>query len=204
MKRYAVFIEPTGPLRQAIVSLKEKVERQLPGQAYGFHPPHCTLLVGQYESPDEWRKDLTIAISKTTPFEIQTDGFQIFYDDVLAGGGHTFTFKAKPTAELFALQKKAADVLKEWRTTNSTGKRVALMDREPFRSSQVQFGFPFVGQHWIPHFSIASLKVVKDSPLLGELSSGGAQFSFLLDRVSVWEIEGDHHAKMFELPFAGG
>jgi hypothetical protein len=199
MKQYGIFIEPTGLLASAIRSLKAEVERQLPGQKFCSHPPHSTLIYGQYQEPKLWRDQLVAALAAVRPFSIQTTEFGFFYDDVLAGGGHTVVFKAQTTPEIIALQKACGEVLKHWRGETEPA-RGGLLEREPFRGSFAEYGFPFVGPHWIPHFTIASLKVAKDAPLLRELTAGEARHAFLLNRVSVWEIEGDSHKKLFEVP----
>ena len=200
MKRIGIFIEPTGPLAESIRAVKGEVERQLPGQKFCSHPPHSTLIYGKYQESKLWRAQFAAALATQPPFCIETREFGFFYDDALAGGAHTVVFKAVATPEIFALQKSCGDVLKQWRESDEPVARGGLLEREPFRSSFEEFGFPFVGPHWIPHFTIASLKVAKDAPLLRAISSGGAQHEFLLDRVSVWEIDGDSHTKLFEVP----
>jgi len=203
MKHTGIFIEPTGSLAAAIRSLKAEVTRQLPSQTYCSHPPHSTLIAGAFQELNLWQDHLAAALKTESPFTVRTTGFTIFHDDALAGGGHTVAFKAEPSPELFALQKHCADVVKTWRAPAATTPRAVLFEREPFRSSFAEYGFPFVGSHWLPHFTIASLKVAEDSPLLRAISSGAAQHEFLLDRVSVWEIADDLHTKLFEVPLGG-
>lgn len=200
MKHFGIFIEPTGSLADAIRALKAEVDCQLPGQKFCSHPPHSTLIYGKYQDANHWHDQLTAALAAQPPFRIQTNEFGFFYDDALAGGGHTVVFRAQHVPEIFALQKACGDVLKLWRGETEPA-HGGLLEREPFRSSFAEYGFPFVGPHWIPHFTIASLKVAKDAPLLRAISSGEAQHEFLLDRVSVWEIAGDSHTKLFEVPF---
>jgi 2'-5' RNA ligase len=199
MEHFGIFIEPTGSLADSIRALKAEVECQLPGHKFCSHPPHSTLIYGQYQEPKLWRDQLAAALAELPPFRIQTTEFGFFYDDALAGGGHTVVFKAQPVPEVFALQRACGDVLKHWRNPGEPA-RGGLLEREPFRSSYAEYGFPFVGPHWIPHFTIASLKVTKDAPLLRTLTAGDARHAFQLDRVSVWEIAGDSHAKLFEVP----
>ena len=202
MKHFGIFIEPTGSLAGAIRALKAEVERQLPGQRFCSHPLHSTLIYGKYQDTNLWRDQLTTAVAALSPFRVQTTEFGFFYDDALAGGGHTVVFKAQPVPEIFALQKACGDVLKHWRSETEPA-RGGLLEREPFRSSFAEYGFPFVGSHWIPHFTIASLKVVKDAPLLHAITAGNARHDFALDRVSVWEIDGDSHTKLFDVPLGG-
>jgi len=202
MKHVGIFIEPNGSLAAALRSLKAEVGRQLPAQPYCSHPPHSTLIAGNFQPPNLWREQLAAALKTESPFTVCTTGFTIFHDDTLAGGGHTVAFKVEPSPELFALQKCCADALKSWRAPDATP-AAGWLGREPFRSSFSEYGFPFVGAHWIPHFTVASLKVAKDSPLLRAISSGAARHEFLPDRVSVWKIAGDLHTKLFEVPFSG-
>src|SRR5438445_7262650 len=110
MKHFGIFIEPTGSLADAIRSLKAEVERQLPGQKFCSHPPHCTLIYGQYREPELWRDQLPNVLEAQSPFQIRTAEFGFFYEDALAGGGHTVVFKAKPVPEVYALQKACGDV----------------------------------------------------------------------------------------------
>ena len=199
MKKFGVFIEPTGSLAVAIRTLKAEVESKLPGQKFCSHPVHSTLIYGRYRDPSLWRAHLAKVLAKRSVFCIQTQDFGVFYSDPRADGGHTFFLKMNATPDIFLLQKSCADVLKKWRILDNHTRDEALLESEPFRSSLMEYGFPFVGQFWIPHFTIASLKVPKDSPLLREISTGESRHEYMLYRVSVWEIAGDWHKKLFEL-----
>jgi hypothetical protein len=205
MKKIGIFIEPTGSLALAIQALKAEVELKLPGQKLCSHPMHSTLIYGRYREPSLWLDQLAKVLVKQAPFCIQTRDFGVFYGDSRADGGHTFVLKIDPTPDIFLLQKSCADVLKQWRILDEKARDEdeALLECEPFRSSLLDYGFPFVGPFWIPHFTVASLKVPKDSLFLREISSGKSQYEFMLYQVSVWEIEGDWHKKMFELQLAG-
>ena len=56
-----------------------------------------------------------------------------------------------------------------------------------------QFGFPFIGAHWIPHFTIASLKKDMDHPLIKEFSDLSINYTNKIDKISYWQvINGDH------------
>jgi hypothetical protein len=203
MNLHGIFIEPTGQLRETIVCLKARVEGLLPAQTYASHPPHCTLLAGRYNLSGAWQKLLAEELSEVSPFKIQTAGFFCFHHDKLAGGGHTVAIKAEPSPSLFALQRQIAECFKRWWQAEADDSRDTLLQQEPFATSQARYGFPFVGPHWIPHFTIASLKVGLDAPILRELLACEARFEFLVDRVSAWEIEGDDHLKLCDLNLAG-
>jgi hypothetical protein len=199
MKKIGVFIEPSGSLAVAIGALKAEVEIKLPGQKFCSHPMHSTLIHGRYREPSLWRAQLAKTLVNQSAFCIQTQDFGVFYSDSRANGGHTFVLKVAPTPDIFLLQKSCADILKKWRILDEKAREDVLLECELSRSSFLEYGFPFVGPFWIPHFTVASLNVPRDSLLLREISSGDPRHEFMLDRVSVWEIDGDWHKKIFEL-----
>jgi hypothetical protein len=77
-----------------------------------------------------------------------------------------------------------------------------LADREPFGTSWRRYGFPFVGSHWIPHFTVASLLTAPDDPAVAEVMSVGATHHFTVDSVSVWRVRGDEHERLAVLGLA--
>ena len=193
---YALFIQPSGSLRDSLIEWKSWLENTLPGQPLCGHPPHCTLLFGSYEHPDIWLEDLRRRFSTFAPFELATDGWKHFQDDPLTGGGQTIAFRVKPTRVLSELQMIAATTLMHYYQRDF---KHPLWDREPFATSQKIYGSPFVGEHWIPHFTIASPLVSSESPLLAELQSCSANHSCLVERISVWHIEANEHRFISEL-----
>jgi hypothetical protein len=199
MKKIGIFIEPTGSLAVAIRALKAEVEIKLPGQMFCSHPMHSTLIYGRYQEPSIWCAQLAKVLVNQSAFRIQTQNFGVFYGDSRANGGHTFVLKVNPTPDIFLLQKSCADILKQWRILDEKVREDVSLECQLFRRSLLEYGFPFVGPFWIPHFTVASLKVPMDSILLREISSGESRHEFMLDRVSVWEIDGDWHKKICEL-----
>ena len=196
----AFFIEPQGPLLDALRERKAWLEETMPGQAFCSHPPHCTLLFGNYGSPDVWLEALRRRISTLPPFELVTDGWQQFPCDALADGGHTVAYRVRPTPALGYLQQTVAESMALWRSGNVS--EHPLSNREPFASSLRKFGWPFVGPHWIPHFTIGSPLVAPEAPLLAHLMSGSARHRFVARRLSVWCVEGDQHERLHELALA--
>ena len=62
-----------------------------------------------------------------------------------------------------------------------------------FLESFRQFSWPFVGEHWIPHFSIASLLTNKDHPLITKFLSEKMDYNYIVNQISIWEIKSDKH-----------
>lgn len=199
--RSAIFIEPRGPLRTALIERKSMLERAMPGQAYTCHPPHSTLLFGDYGSPELWTDNLRAAVISLPPFPLATDAWQEFPNDLQANGGHTVAYRVKLSPDLLRLQLTIAEVVAPFRKPDPIPHPLA--DREPFASSLMRFGFPFVGPHWIPHFTIGSPRVPANDPLLVTLMAGSAAHEEQINCVSVWRVTADHHERLTELALAG-
>ena len=64
-----------------------------------------------------------------------------------------------------------------------------------------RYGFPFVGNHWIPHFSVASLRTEKTDPIIRDFLSNTEQYDFMVDQFSLWRVEGDEHIQLKTVNF---
>ena len=203
MGNYAVFLEPQGMLRQEIISLKNLVNETLPGQKYCNHPPHCTLIFGAYQEPEKWMDELHVAVSLCDPFELDTENFHVFYHDQQAGGGHTVVIRIENSSSLFSTQAKVGEILSSHKLDLPDQARLAILKKEPFKTSMERYGFPFIGEHWLPHFSIASLKIRKDSLFLKKLLQRSVSYNFMLGDLSIWEVDGDRHTKLYTIQLKG-
>lgn len=204
MIKYAVFIEPEGDLKKFICSYKEKIALALPGQPYCNHPPHSTLFVSILDEPSKWLDTLKLVIQKQGPFLLRVNSRIIFYDDILADGGHTIALKVEPSKQLFSLQLMVANTLRGFINKDEIDSASKFFTKEPFRSSYLKYGFAFVGEHWIPHFSIASLKISKTDKLIKDFENHSFDYTMTVKDISVWQVEQDKHRKITSLALKQG
>jgi hypothetical protein len=197
--KYAIFIEPEGLLREHILAQKKSLERQFESPIYCSHPPHCTLIVGRYCKPQAWLGELRCAVGSIEAFDVHTHGYHVFYDDAIAGGGHTVVVRVDLSPALLGLQQCVADLFSSKRNNPEGLSDCEIFPAGPLRRSCERFGFPFVGAHWIPHFTIASMKVTRDAKFLKSMISMPAVFTTHVSRVSLWEVNGDWHKRLFVL-----
>lgn len=197
----AVFIEPSGLLEVLLRERKAWLEAVMPGQPYCSHPPHSTLLFGDYGPVALWKNALAHRLREVAPFAWSTDAWHVFPDDPLAGGGQTVALRGSPTPAVFALQRAVAEVLGAFNRADPT--QHPLASREPFGSSLRQFGFPFVGSHWLPHFTIGSPRVSRDAPLVSQLQAGSPVHRFSVETVALWFVNGEQHTRIEIVPLGG-
>ena len=119
-------------------------------------------------------------------------GNDVFWNDKATGGGHTLFCKFEPNKILYELQKKLAETLKPFITDNPVPQFVN--DNTLLKKSFDRYGFPFIGFHWIPHMTIASLQTRRDHPLIEEFLKQKGQYSLDVNEVSFWRVENNQHS----------
>jgi len=194
--KHAIFLEPEGVLREFILSYKERINSVLPNQPYCHHPPHSTLFMSVLEQNKSWLERLESAIQRIPPFHAKVRDTVIFYNDEFTDGGHTIALCVEPSAELFLLQQTVAETLASCVDGKTLEPPSGFLENEPFRTAYLKYGFPFVGEHWIPHFTIASLQVSGENPLIVEFQNLCPEYDFVVNRLGVWSVEGDNHTQL--------
>ncbi len=189
----AVFLLPEGPLKTELVRWKERIKKEYPGQTYTSHPPHMTLI--NMDSKNE--KDGVTLVSALSGFiksvQISINRTDVFWNDT-ATGGHTLFFGIEKNDALNALQKLLAEVLKE--VKKNVPPPNYLTGNEQLIESYNRYGSPFIGDHWIPHFSVSSLRTEKTHPIIEDFLSNTKQYHFTAHQISLWRVHGNEHTQL--------
>ena len=189
----AVFILPEEPFTSELVLWKNKIRKDFPKQPYTDHPPHLTLI--NLDSIDETEaiKKLSSLSEKLDSIKVEVNSRNVFLNDAYTGGD-TIYFGLKQSNSLMKLQILIADALapiKKNTNLSNDFKNDSLL-----YISNKNYGFPYVGDHWIPHFTVASLTTNKRKKILKNFLSLPASFDFEINRFSIWRIHEDVHIKL--------
>ena len=65
--------------------------------------------------------------------------------------------------------------------------------------SQKKYGFPFVGNHWIPHFTIGSIKNFIQMNDYKNFKKLKINLNNEINKITVWKIIGSKHIKLKEI-----
>lgn len=154
--KYGFFWEPPQSVASFIESWKGKVRSVEPEAAYLNHPVHSTffLLMAEPRSESDIVSSLKFLSQGIHPFTVKFSGWHIFYADT-ATGGDTLTIGITPSETLYCLQEKIATTMAKYR---SEAVVYPVNWQGVYLQSIQKWGFPFVGKHWVPHISIASVK----------------------------------------------
>ena len=190
----AVFIEPSDLLKENIIYWKKLVQGLLPNQPYTLHPPHCTLICTEVIDEDQAQARVSDSLKDLHPFSVKIEGPYAFWHDSATSGGHTICWKLEPIDQLFKLQKLVAQAIRPVLTKYSPPDICNI--NSDIQKSLDRYHFPFIGHHWIPHMTIASLNVNKNHELIGEFMRQELQFTSLVQEISFWRVNGEQHLQL--------
>lgn len=193
-----VFILPQGEFEAELCAWKQRINDGYPNQKYTSHPPHLTLINLEVESEAKAIDAIETHTRFMKPLMLNITHTAVFWDDILTGG-HTLYFGLDVNDELFVFQQQVANAL-------SSLKKVTQPPRyfggnQEFSTSYCKYGFPYVGRHWIPHFSVSSLQTEKENTIISEFLSSRNRFCFPVDELSVWRVDDNEHVKLTTIEF---
>lgn len=191
-----VFICPEGTIRSRILFWKDKIHKELKFQPYLTHPPHMTLINIDLDDQKRAIVSLKKYLKDMKSFYLNINKKNIFWDDSITNG-HTIYYEIEKNSQLQNIQIAVATFLAEFKIQKNLPN--FLIGNKLLENSFDLYGFPFVGDHWIPHFTIASLKVNKGHPLIKEFLSHKELFSFKVNTISLWQINNDDHNMVEEI-----
>jgi 2'-5' RNA ligase len=160
-------------------------------QPYCSHPPHCTLIHANVTQEAQAVEGIHEALGSFSAFRIEVAETGVFWEDGATGGGHTLFWRIKPTPALYKLQARVAEALRSLLAENKVAKFVKT--NPVLRESFERYGFPFIGSHWIPHLTIASLQTARDHPLIEAFLKQTSTFEMDVTEVSCWRVESEQH-----------
>lgn len=195
--RYAVFLEPVGELRDFVIDRKRDVKDVWPGAIYVGHSPHSTLWVGQLHDADAAENALRLVAPSLEEWPPVAGVLpHVFYDDVLADGGQTCALAIPLTTGLANLQTAVAWTLSPHIEKVTDQALPEALRHQPFLRSWQEYGFPFVGSHWIPHFTIASLPVPRTDQAVERFLEAPCPVLSAICDLSFWRVEGESHDRL--------
>lgn len=208
--RIFVALRPDEALAALIGGHKRRLLAAAGPQMYLSDPPHTTLLVASFRNSqvaELLRSAEDLAAASPMPI-VALSGWHVFADDALTGS-HTLVCRlAEETCQrLWPIQRRALDVLAPLRDAAATEEAVAPRMPLLSREQQIcvrQFGFPYVGDGWIPHLTIASVRpsqwphAKRVFDLSQDLSSTCGQFTAL----DVFELHGLEPRLLAAFPLA--
>jgi len=184
MTEYVVTLTPDERAVEEVKSLKSRLRDIVGQQQYMNDEPHVTLYVGDLDIDIESGLDLP-CLRKST-FEIT--GWEVFREDTVTGN-HTLVCRIKSQG-LHEYQKEVAATLESSRRRPMIERFEKTYDDfdERRQENLTGYGYPFIGEGWKPHLTIASIDPSDFQKAWGELEDEAPIGEYEFESVTVYEL----------------
>jgi 2'-5' RNA ligase len=156
-------LEPDAALHRLVQAYKDETRALVGEQLYLADPPHLTLYLAVYRTEEAALARWQMLPSHEVDLTVNTPGWHVFEADALTGN-HTLVcdLTAEDKMRLRVLQQQVVAYLAPARDAAATEARLAprlnnLTDTQ--RAAVASHGFPYLGDGWEPHFTIASIRL---------------------------------------------
>ena len=206
MTAYVITLEPEFELFSKIKELKS-IARELVGkQLYLDDEPHLTLYIGEFNEFNNWDKEfselvkrikdnyITINKENNKAIKIEIRGWQVFASDKVTnkntlvcqlGDINIPTLRKIQEDVIICLNKyRKPDMLKRYKQAYEN------MD-EILKENLNNYGYPFVGKIWDPHFGIASFDKRAFDSIWYKLKEKRPKGFYTISAINIYELNQD-------------
>jgi probable phosphoglycerate mutase len=185
--KYGIFWIPNGELNQFIESWKNRFREIEPDAFFLNHPVHSTFFLFNAHEQDQSQ---IISRIKNVKIDFLVDSWKIFYNDLVTGGD-TLSVGLIPSALAFQFQHDLSESLLDFIKAPLFYNNVW---EGKYKESYDRYGFPFVGSHWIPHLTIASL-IKEGKKVIDEINTTTINLNLKESSgsLALFKILGDNH-----------
>lgn len=186
--KLGVLFECSGDLKTSILLLKSHFLKKGIKSKYLDHFAHLTFYVFETASSNLKTVIDTFSVIKQdfTSFEISILGLNVFEEDILTGL-NTIHYEVEKLNNLSQFQLQIVESLCPYAQVNEMKNF-----KGNFHQSYHKWGYPFVGDIWIPHITIGSLDMPKNE-LIDQALKFRTPTTIEIDNLSLFLIEGDNH-----------
>jgi 2'-5' RNA ligase len=188
---FAVFIEPDYRLKKFIKVLKKKIYTNYNNSFFLNHPPHSTIFYSDLKNNKLALSNILKIFKRKLNIKIICKVYSLFTDTPIKGQSTLF-IKIKKNKELSKLQLDLANNLSNYVKKEYLIKNKNKFKQKYLKSSFLKYGFPYVGRHWIPHFTIGSIRN-KDQGLKKNFLKNNKIFIFKVKHITFWNVHDDRH-----------
>jgi 2'-5' RNA ligase len=200
---YFLALDPDAAFASAVRDRKLQVRQLVGDQLYLGDPPHVTLYLGLFPSEPELRTAVTHAAGRIAPVTADAAGWHVFSADPLTGN-HSLVCDITPEGRrrLVEMQREVVAAMAPLRDPDACCRRYAATWSNLSvieKQNVIDLGFPFVGEIWHPHITIASVKPADWDPVWAALAdsppSGGVRF----DSLTLYALETSQPVRLVEI-----
>ena len=188
-----IFLEPEGKLKNFISYWKLRIKKRNLNTEYINHPPHSTIYVSNFVNEKKVIENLRNITNSLYSFKIRINKASLFINDSFTNKD-TIYLKIKKNKKIYQLQKNLANNLKSFVKKDKL--KVSKFFNKKMKNSMIKYGFPFVGSHWKPHFTIGSIKNFKHHFDYQSFKKTKIYYEQDVRSISLWRIKKNNHKRI--------
>ncbi|VTS04947.1 2'-5' RNA ligase family protein [Tuwongella immobilis] len=200
-------LQPDPELTEFLRHAKDRVLTLAGEQLYRSDPPHLTVYLAYFADLSQVETRLRALASDWSPFSGNLRGWHVFENDPLTTR-NTLVCQIDSDAlpMLRSLQSAVIDAIAPLRNHLATHARYANRWNAltPERQSAVEsVGFPFIGNDWLPHFSVASILPNDWPPVWEALRGTPPPSQFHIAQLKLYRLDGLTPIELATIPLGG-
>lgn len=199
MSKYGIFFIPEKTLVDEINSIKNYFLLNSSKNKYLEHPVHSSIYVIDVKKNSEENliDSFTKLKEQINPTYCKLEGWSVFEKDPLTGGLNTLYLKIEKKLTLFQIQLKVAEALNLFHRKTP----ISFPFKNEFKSSYDKYGYPFIGNHWIPHVTVGSLSMdlIQINNCIKNFTLNSNKL--LINSLCLFHIEKDNHHLIKQINF---
>lgn len=197
MIKLGVFYCPENNLIKEVESIKSFFKSRSLKSKYLDHLVHSTIYVFETEENklNDVIKKFELLRNTLVPLSSQINNWRVFKNDVLTGL-NTVCLEIELTKDLKLFQKNIVESLYKYNL-----KRNLSDFKGDLKFSNEKYGYPFVGDHWIPHITIGSLDI--ETYKILDITKDLFDFyrKIIFDNLCLYRIVEDSHILIKKIEF---
>jgi len=189
---YCILWEPPNNIVSFVQKYKDKVRSIAPSSSYLNHFVHSTIYVFNSDNErSEIIEEINNCIKNIQIFYVNIYNWRVFYNDLITKSD-TLVLEIEINKKIINFQNKIVKSLSNIRSNNIHYNNTWEGE---YLESYNRWGFPFVGNHWIPHITIASLS--NQNKFINNTIQDDISFpSTQLNTISLYLIKNNEHIKI--------
>lgn len=196
MPAYVITLAPDKALEEKMKGLKKQADSLSKNHLYLEDDPHVTLFI--IKTNKSLDKDLERIVSGFSPVKIEITDWIVFNDTKITGKiALACAFNPASFAKLREVQDKIANL-----SVRRSGKLKRYLNSTLFKENIDKFGYPFIGEVWIPHISVGSFSAEEFETLKKKLKC--PKGSYTLNSINLYELDEERDKMTFLKSFPPG
>ena len=195
--KIGIFYIPPTKTVNFVKKFKSFYKKKCSNSQYLDHLVHLSLYVIEINSND---LDSVLSLFRNldknfSSFFFKIEGWKIFKNDIITKL-NTLALELKISNDLKKIQISIAKELVKYSLKDHS-----KQFNGTFKKSYKEWGYPFVGKHWIPHITIGSLDL-SEKIITDQLEDSNCfKQPFIINNLHLYQIEKEQHTLLEKIKF---